>query len=116
MNKSIEIWGKNISQFESVQKEFERVVGSLLETYFKKSDDYTQEKFIKCCADQIRPLEKLLLLQEGIKPNEISMNPQKIMEVFKTTENTMLSCINRMFRHTITYLTAVRSGQPIKRQ
>ncbi|MCL6478138.1 MAG: hypothetical protein K6T65_06950 [Peptococcaceae bacterium] len=106
-------WGKNVSSFSSVQKKFDASVSSLLNTHFRNASDYQKEKFVKSCVDQIAPLEKLLLYQEGLHPAQLRgtlPDIEKAGRALKSIEKSMISAVDRMYRHANIFLAGRRTS------
>ncbi|MFX4261269.1 hypothetical protein ACOBQJ_03595 [Pelotomaculum propionicicum] len=112
-NAIVILWSKGLSQFASVQEEFERLVGNLVNLQLRKADDYALEKFIKSCVDQVRPIEKLMMFQYGVDHSQIAKirTPAELKAVsnkMKVIEKTMLGIVRRMHRHSLIFLQAVK--------
>lgn len=105
-------WGNGVSNFPAVQKEFDKKMVLLLDTFFKNANEYQKEKFIKASFDQIRYLESLLLHQQGVHLSQLKniKTPAQLKSVgdeLKSIEQSMVVALNRMFRHASIYLPAV---------
>lgn len=103
----IKKWAPDVSIFPAVQERFELTMSGLIEVFFKDAGDYAQEKFINCCAQQIRPNEKLLLITEGINPSQLkdlAYDKKTIILKMQSIESQMLNLVSRMHKNTIIYM------------
>lgn len=101
-------WAPDVSIFPAVQERFELTMSGLIEVFLKDAGDYAQEKFIKCCAQQIRPNEKLLLLTEGIHPSQLGedfINKETIVSKMQSIESQILSLVSWIHKNTIIYMS-----------
>lgn len=114
MTENVTIWGAHVSIFPNVQKRFEDVVKTLLELYLKNADDYAQEKFIKTCAEQIRPIEKFLLYTGGLHPCQVytnrSFDREALLKKSLEIEKKIFSLVNRMYSNTMAYFPKVKES------
>lgn len=119
INPIVAQWAAGTSQFSAVQERFEEVVSSMIETLLPGLNEYGQEKFIKCCREQVCYLERLLLCQKGLHPGKLGkLTPYQRMtatQTLKEIEKVMMAHVNRMFRNTAIFLcncprSAVKPG------
>jgi len=100
MNDHILNLSADISLFPAVRDKFYDVICSLLDLFFKDASDYARENFIRSCVEQIKPVERLIL----IKALQNNFDRQ-------VTERQMIEIVEKMFRHAAIYLTALKNTE-----
>lgn len=110
-------WINCTSQFPEVQQKIEENCQLLIDIYFDPEEDYAIEKFLKFYSEGLRYLERLLLLQNGVAPeninNGLAMSADEVQEKQQIVKNQMFTNASRHFRHAITFLPVLKSESEI---
>jgi hypothetical protein len=106
-------WVKDISRDREVQERIESDCQSLIDAYFHENDDYAIEKFLKTYTEGFRYLERNLLYQRKIHPDnafdEPMVSPAEVQKRLEEVRNIMLNEAKRQFRHALTFMSSIKS-------
>lgn len=108
-------WVKDISQFRDVQERIESDCQSLIDVYFHSGDDYAIEKFLKTYTESFRYLEKFLLKQNKIHPDNAfdgKLDMDEISKRSRQVNETMMREVQRQFRHALQFMASIKSHSP----
>lgn len=98
-------WVRNTSNYEDIQALVEKSLERLIESYFKDSSEYVQEKFAKSFSETIIYLENSLQKSRGIHPSQcrvIQNMKREIEDQIKEHEEIkriLTTEIKRQYRH-----------------
>lgn len=109
-------WCENMLKEKEAQSLLEEKVEILIEMYFKGKSDYAIEKFIKSFCEGTMYLENSLLKDKGLHPSQLDENmiylsahPEETIKKMKEVKDSLISEINRQYRHFQTFLSEISS-------
>ena len=91
----------------------EEKLAILINANFNDGQDYGSEKFIKCFAEGLGYLEKLMMFQRNIHFSQFSQvsifkNKEDIAKKYMELEKIMISEIDRQYRNYIIFIAALK--------
>lgn len=105
-------WIKDISRDREVQERIESDCRSLIDAYFHENDDYAIEKFLKVYTEGFRYLERNLLYQEKVHPDnafdEPLLSPDEVQKRLTEVRKIMLNEVKRHYRHALTFMSSIK--------